>query len=1110
MLQLTFSNRFEILLEALLQRLAVASDDPFDAQHVIVPSAALRRRIELSLTDRLGICANVRFSYLAQWLWAQIGRIVPVGEASPFAPELLVWRIFEAFGDDSFAAPHPRLARYLAVADPLMRFDLARHTAQLIGHYITYRPQWLEAWSDGRRAPIPGLDGEGMADAAWQSSLWRRILAELGAQPQHPSAAFFRTIEDMGPQAPRQAALPESAWLFCLPALPPLYLDILNRLSIWMHLELYALNPCREYWFEIVEPKRLSYLTARGRSDYHEVGNSLLAAWGRQTQAHIDLLLSGEGSAAVEAGSTFAESGSTRLLGRIQDAILNLHEIEPGSVALAPDDRSIEVHVCHSLSRELEVLHDQLLALFAGPDPPGPDEVLVVTPDLETAASLIDSVFGTVPASRRIPYAITGQPQHRVNPIARILDALMALAGSRHPASAVFDLLEQPPVRCRFGLSAQDTDAIHAWIRESGIRWGLDESERAALDLPAGDRHSFSGGLHKLFLAYALGDVGETVAGRIGSCNPEGQDAAALGPFWRYVDALRASRQDFLVPKCATGWQTTLAAALENFVAPDPSWAEDLRAVHAAIAELHEDMRSGGLGGPVPVEVVRSALAERVDVPARGGVPSGAVTFCAMGSLRWLPYRVICVVGMNDGAFPGSARPLEFDLMAAHPIKGDRQLRIDDRNLFFDLMLAARERFHMSYAGRSIRDNAQQPPSVLVAELLDYAIRACSSSDEQAREVRRRLVVEHPLQAFSRDYFVEPPERSDLRVRSFNTEYCDALRAPVCVVSAPCSASGIEPDEAEDKAQSPFADNSAIFFGLPLPSPEPEWRTVRLDDLIRFFRNPCRYLLRERLGIALPEREDELQDDEPFLPDRYGRQALAQRLLPPLLRGSSRERLTELAQAADDFPAGALGHAAIEAEIRLLTDFADRLRADLAEPPLAALSVSLDFAIAAESWRIEHVISDWRPGRLVRWRYDETRPADYLAGWIAHLFVCAGQPERQAIETRWHSRDGAYLLRPCRDAHGQLANLLVLYRQGLSAPLHFFPKTSWEYVVSGGSLLNARRRWTSTPERPFGEDRDPAFRLALRGTDEPIDEAFVALAMAVFGPLRDHLEDSRL
>jgi exodeoxyribonuclease V gamma subunit len=1031
---------------------------------------------------------------------------VPVQDVSPFAPDLLAWRVFEALGDGEFTADHPRLSRYLAVADPVMRLDLSRRIAQLVEHYITYRPQWLAAWSEKKPAGIPALDASGAEDEAWQAALWRRITAELGTAREHPAAAFFRRIEAMGADAAQQAALPPSAHVFCLPTLPPLYLEILRQLGRWTQIHLYVLNPCREYWFEIVAPKRLSYLAARRTTDYHEIGNSLLASWGKQTQAHIDLLLAGDDTI-VESDSAFLPSGGTTLLARVQDAILDLEQPAPGSVSVDHDDRSIEVHVCHSLTRELEVLQDQLLALFAGPNPPRSGEILVATPDLEAAAPLIDAVFGTAPPQRRIPYRITGQAQRRINPVARALDALMALSAGRHAASAVFDLLQQVPVAQRFDLEAEDLDTIHDWIREAGIRWGLDGDERRALDLPADERHTFRDGLQRLYLAYALGEAQVCIDGRVGSGNPEGQSALALGRFWRYVEALRALRSTWQRPAGAEEWRSRLAAALETFVFPSTQWTEDSRSVQAAIGEMAQNMARGGLRGAVPLEVVRAALGEVLDDPARGGVPTGAVTFSAISSLRGLPYRIVCAIGMNDGAFPTAARPVEFDLMARQPQRGDRQRRNDERNLFLDLLLAARERFYLSYAGHSIRDNSAQPPSVLVSELLDYVTRACGCGAEAESAVRRRLMVEHPLQAFSPQYFLASSAQP--RLRSFNAEYCEALRASLraAPVDAARAAAAHGDDGEEDEEDTAAA--ALPFFSRPLPAPETEWHTVRLDQLARFFANPCRFLLRERLGIALPRPEEELLDEEPFLPDWPGRQALAERLLPALLSGCSEPELLEQARAGTDYPPGTLGDTALAAEIGILRRFASALQADLAEPPQPPHAAALDFEVAGEAWRLEGAIAELRSGALVRWRYDEARAADYLAGWIDHLFLCATLPHGAGVETRWHARDGIYRLKPCSDARTRLAQLVGLYRQGLSEPLRFFPKSAWDYVAADGNLGKARSRWRSTRERPFGEDRDPAYRLALRGIADPLDQQFVELAATVLQPLREHLEDPR-
>src|SRR5574338_576779 len=403
MFTLTQSNRFEYLLDRLLANLEAEAPGPFDAHAVIVPSTAIRRRVEL------------------------------------------------------------------AEADAMMRFDLAQAVARVFDHYLTYRADWLAAWLAGRTRDL----GE---DEAWQAALWRRMAADLGAGRRHPMAAFFEALEARGEAA--IPGLPRSAHLFCLPTLPPLYLEVLRRLARWMDLHLYVVNPCREYWFEIVDRKRLAWLAARQQDLYQEVGNGLLAAWGRQAQAQLSLLFDDEGLIQDRDTEFFPAAGRT-LLARLQNAILDLEDLPPGSVALAADDRSIEVHVCHSLTRKLEVLHDQILALFAGPKPPRPSDILVLTPDLDAAAPLIEAVFGTAPVERRIPFVITGRGAVGVSPVLRAVDALLATVGSRCTASQVLDLLQLEPIARRFGLAPEDLPRIHAWLGEAGIRWGLDESARA-------------------------------------------------------------------------------------------------------------------------------------------------------------------------------------------------------------------------------------------------------------------------------------------------------------------------------------------------------------------------------------------------------------------------------------------------------------------------------------------------------------------------------------------------------------------------------------------------------------------------------------------------------
>ena len=1126
MLHLHFSNRFDTLTHALLGQLALARADVFAADQLIVPSAAVRRALTLAIADDGGICANVRFDFLARWLWQQVGRVVPdVAAESPFVPTVLAWRIYSALGDAALVHAHPRLAGYLSSADDVMRFELAQRVAGLIDQYITYRPGWLDAWLQGRSALPASTAASALADEAWQAALWRRISTELGVSAQHPARRFIDTLQRLGPSGAMQAGLPACAHVFALSTMPPQHIELLKAIASVSEVHVYVLNPCEAYWFEVIDRRRLSYLAARGLADGHEEGNRLLAAWGRKTQSHIDGLVDAMGSGTTDDGD-FVPHGGDTLLAHLQNTLLALEPLEPGSVAIADDDRSLEVHVCHSLTRELEVLQDHLLGLFAQAAARGevlkPSSILVVTPDLEAAAPLIDAVFGTAPKDRYLPHTITGRARSSVNAPARALLALLSLAGSRFAASAVFGVLQQAIVARRFGLDDAALQQVHDWMLASGMRWAIDAEHRAKFDVPANARHTLADGMDRLFLGYALpSDVAEPFDGALPCGDAEGSSAVALGAFWRYTDALQHLHRSVGVAHTHAAWSVLLLGAIDTFMQAKDTELDDQRELQDAVRELADSMRRGGIEQAVPLAVVRAALEQLLDDPARGGVPSGGITFSSMSSLHTVPFDVVCAIGLNDGAFPSTSRPSEFDLMAIAPQRGDRQRREDERNLFLDLLLSARHSLYLSHTGRSVRDNSPLPPSVLVSELLEVAVPAIADdpgSPDSLAEARRRLVVEHPLQPFSLEAFTAG---GDERLRSFNRELAEALRlaaqAPLELpqsveLTAEEDRSGGDADDSDGEIDGDGDDDDASpepqrpFFDAPLGAPGPEWREVSIAQLVEFFRNPCRYLLKHRLGIALQRDEDELQDDEPFVAEWSASTALAQRLLPRVLQGTGAAELRKLAAAGTELPGGAMGAQLQSRTLESMTSFASRVIEATAEPCLPAHHALIDIDLEGEAWRLSAGFADLRPSGLVRWRCDERRATDVLEAWLHHLALCADPPAGVEPRTRWLAKFDELRFAAPADPRGLLRSLIGIYRDGLIAPVHFFPKAAWALKEPGGSPAKARSKWTASHHGGHGEETDAAYRLALRGLGDPLDEPFKTLADAVFGPLVAQLQ----
>ncbi len=1118
MISLEFSNRFEVLVDQLVSRLDEQPGSVFEPRVIVIPSAAIRRRVTLELARRQGICANLRFVYLAQWLWELAARVDPsIGRRSPFDAGTLTWHIHSAFGDRAWRDGQGRLARYLEGADDLMRYELASQVATVFLDYATYRNPWLEAWQRGKSSGVEELEHN--PDQAWQASLWRRIAGRLGMPGRNPLLTFAEALGQAGDEVWKR--LPGSVDLFCLPDISPLHLDVLRRLGSRMELHVQAINPCGEYWFEVVDATRLARLQVAGRQGHHEVGQRLLAAWGRQSQAHLGMLFDRLESAVP--AFDFRPAASPGLLATLQNSILDLDDLQPGSIRLDEDDRSIEVHDCHSRGREIEVLHDRLLALFARHPDLGPSDVLVVTPDLESSAPLIEAVFGSVPKERHIALEITGLPRSRANPLAGAMLALLGLARSRWNASEVMAFIEQPPVARRLELSAEAIERIRSWLRDAGVRWGLDADDRERLELPAIGSHSFEDGLQRLFLGYAMpAGHADPFLGRLPAGDPEGADALTLGVLADFVSRLTAFRDKTMAAASARNWSTILSEAVDDFLEPDREHPEDLIELQAAIARLAAEA-SGGLGEEtIPVEVVSAGLARLLDDPARGGVPGGAVTFSSLSSLRTVPFPIVCMIGMDDGDFPSNIHPPEYDLIAKTPQPGDRQRRIDDRGLFLDHLLAARRYLHISYIGHGIRDNSIHPPSVLVAELIDWIstrIAGDPDDDESLLQARHRVVVEQPLQAFSERAF--KPESSP-RIASFNQEFAAALNqrrqlpgpigTPQSDRPSPVDRGNDTDESAGDEAATdddmPLEDPARPFFVEPLGEPPESWRIVDLSAFFLFFRNPSRYLLDRRLGIGLPRGPDALLDDEPFVAGYAQQRSLSERLLPALLGGIQADEAIELAIAGTDLPGGAVGRQIAAHEVERIRRFAERVRDRLPAPPLASHSGRIELDVDGEAWRLVFSIDGLGPGGLVRYRDADAGANDYLEAWLNHLVLSAQPAAGCTASVSWMLRDADVGFDQVEQPESLLTDLMRLYRDGLRQPLEFFPKSAWAYAEAGWKPRPALAAWTVNPRQPYTEGTDPWYRLALRGRDDPLfgpGSRFDECARRVFAPLRQHL-----
>lgn len=889
------------LVVAWMQRYPLA---PLENESVLVHSNGIAQWLKLALASHqgLGIAAAVQVELPARFTWQVYRRVLGdegIAARSPLDKQPLAWRLMRllpALVDDPAFGP---LRQFLGDDHDLRkRLQLAQRLADLYDQYQVYRADWLTDWAAGRdclrnvrkeELPIP-------LASIWQPALWRALLDDLGDQATSGSrASVHRRFIDAMANGPIPPGLPRRVIVFGLSSLPAQAMEALAALSRVSQVLLCVHNPCRHHWADAVADKDLlthqfrrhGRKTGQAVADdmLHQHAHPLLAAWGKQGRDYINLLdmhddpglYRAQFDAIQQRIDLFDNGGTDHLLGQLQDDILELRPLHETRTTWPPvdpaEDGSIRFHVAHSALREVEILHDQLLARFSANPQLRPRDVIVMVPEIDDYAPHIEAVFGQFAPGdlRNIPFTIADQSQRGSVPVLVALEQLLGLPNGRVTASEVLGLLDIPALRARFGIAADELPLLQRWIEGAGIRWGLDADWRAARGQSAGlQQNTWRFGLQRMLLGYASGQ-GEAWDDIEPYDEVGGLDAALVGPLVRLLDALDELARQLAVARDAPGWAALLRELLDGFfVAADEHDEAVLIRLQETLDDWLQMCVEASLDGPLPLTVVREAWLELQDGNRLSQrFLAGAVNFCTLMPMRAIPFRVVALLGMNDGDYPRSTVRMDFDLMAQDYRPGDRSRREDDRYLLLDALLAAREHLHVSWVGRSNRDNAAKPSSVLVAQLRDHLAagwRLAGHVDEAASGMALldALTVEHPLQPFSRRYF-EGREPLFTYAREWAPLHGGPQSRPLPVPFAP------------------LADT-----------------TLDADMLRKFLRAPVDAFFHTRLGVRLAMRESAGSDDETFDLGPLERHAVRRQVLDRAGRIRRMAPHTSVEEALDD------------------------------------------------------------------------------------------------------------------------------------------------------------------------------------------------------------------
>ena len=1042
-LKIYAGNQLEELARVFCEEIYSGNHSIFEQEKVVVQTKGMELFLRKYIAQNTEIAANIETPFLNRFVSDIMLSALDQAEyrqfcisSEQFSPEVLKWRIF----DELLTTPgkYPEAEKY--IKDSSYCYQLSVKLAETFDRYIWYHNDMLEEWRQKK-------------GTHWESQLYLALTEKTG-----PSPDFFFLKFLSGEQQIDRKLLAGHYSLFGVGSMPPVLLELCNALGRETDVHLFYLNPSHEYWGELISQKK--ELT-QNLPPLNNPFFANLGVWGQEFFRNTLELMDG-----TERDCFISPlSGGKSMLHLVQEDIFN-NEIRQTSEKELSSDRSISIHNCHSKRREVEILQDQLL-LAIKELKIRPEDIIVMAPDINTYAPIIEAVFSSGKLEKS--YNISDRSLVSLSNTAENLERIIRLHSARCTAEEIISIIDSLPVRENFSLDETGLENIKDFIGKAKIRWGENADTRLEFSQTAFNEFSWEEGLDRLLLGYAsdAGDSHETPW--LPAANIYGDKAEQLGIVCFIVKNIFKWRRFCKSEHTAAEWNNLLNEIIDTMYGKAYSFRKESEFLKRSISAWFKKTESAQLTAAFSVKALLEEMNSFLGgISDKRGYLSGGITFCSLVPMRSIPAKVIAVLGLKAVDFPRSEPHNGLNISTARK-KGERSRLLEDRYLFLETLLAARERLLLFYPGQGADDNANASPSAPLADLTAYLEKYFSF------KVTQQLRNAHDAEYFSSE---------NPNLYSFSEHFCGIAQN----IQSPPEEQIIDYPPAEKIPEVDiYADGDVIEYSI--------------SDLARTLSNPLNTYLTHTIGIRKTKLQSHFAEDiEPLDVD------LPQDILSQIFSVNSTELLLQNLSQRRELPPGTRGESLFEQKyVSIINSVPEEQRKQL---DLSNAEKVVIYIVFGKRFRLTGIINQFSGDLNIASIHKYPGSQSMLEFYLSSLCNSYQTERTSTAEDIAYVGSEVLTLPPLtkQESFDRLLELLNIAEAAKKRPLPLFSKASLTFAQTN-SMSEAKKSFSGNSMKEGDIDK-PCMQYFFSPDnfdDEDFQDEFSKLARIVYAPWREQL-----